>query len=38
VRLVAPENPLGRSTPIEAGLEEGYMAVMAGFGKEAAYA
>jgi len=38
VRLVAPENPLGRSTPIEAGLEEGYMAVMAGFGKEATYA
>lgn len=38
VRLVAPENPLGRSTPIEAGLEEGYMAVMAGFGKEVAHA
>lgn len=38
VRLVAPENPLGRSTPLEAGLEEGYMAVMAGFENEAAYA
>jgi ABC-type multidrug transport system ATPase subunit len=38
VRLVAPENPLGRSTGIEAGLEEGYMAVMAGFGKEVAHA
>jgi ABC-2 type transport system ATP-binding protein len=38
VRLVAPENPLGRSTPLEAGLEEGYMAVMAGYEKEVAYA
>jgi ABC-2 type transport system ATP-binding protein len=32
VRVVAAENPLGRSTPLEAGLEEGYMAVMAGVG------
>lgn len=38
VRLVAPENPLERSMPIEAGLEEGYMAVMAGFASEAAHA
>ncbi len=38
MRLVADENPLGRSTPIEAGLEEGYMAVMAGVGNEAAHA
>lgn len=38
VRLVAPENPLGRSTPIEAGLEEGYMAVMVDVEKEVAHA
>jgi ABC-type multidrug transport system ATPase subunit len=33
VRVVAPENPLQRSTPSEAGLEEGYIAVMSGFGE-----
>jgi ABC-type multidrug transport system ATPase subunit len=38
VRMVAPENPMGCSTPIEAGLEEGYMAVMSGFEKAAVYA
>lgn len=37
VRLVASENPLGRSKPSESGLEEGYIAVMAGSHAEVAH-
>lgn len=28
IRVIAPENPLGRGEPVPAGLEEGYMAVI----------
>lgn len=36
LRVISPDNPSGRGVPVEAGLEEGYMAVMTG--KQVEYA
>jgi ABC-2 type transport system ATP-binding protein len=38
VRVVSPQNPLGRGSAVEPELEEGYMAVMAAFEKESQHA
>jgi ABC-type multidrug transport system ATPase subunit len=38
VRVLSPENPLGRGIPVESELEEGYMAVITATDKEAHHA